>query len=52
MSEHTCDVVVVGLGPGGEALVARLAAAGLDVVAVEAELVAGSARTGDVSRRR
>lgn len=41
MSEHTCDVVVVGLGPGGEALVSRLAGAGLDVVAVEAELVGG-----------
>lgn len=37
----SCDVVVVGLGPGGEALVARLAKAGLDVVAVEAELVGG-----------
>lgn len=41
MSQHACDVVVVGLGPGGEALVARLAGAGLDVVAVEAELVGG-----------
>jgi pyruvate/2-oxoglutarate dehydrogenase complex dihydrolipoamide dehydrogenase (E3) component len=41
MSELACDVVVVGLGPGGEALVARLAAAGLDVVAVEKELVGG-----------
>lgn len=41
MSTHTCDVVVVGLGPGGEALVSRLAGAGLDVVAVEAELVGG-----------
>lgn len=41
MSEFSCDVVVVGLGPGGEALVARLAAAGLDVVAVEKELVGG-----------
>jgi pyruvate/2-oxoglutarate dehydrogenase complex dihydrolipoamide dehydrogenase (E3) component len=41
MSELSCDVVVVGLGPGGEALVARLAGAGLDVVAVEAELVGG-----------
>lgn len=40
MSEQ-CDVVVVGLGPGGEALVGRLAKAGLDVVAVEAELVGG-----------
>jgi pyruvate/2-oxoglutarate dehydrogenase complex dihydrolipoamide dehydrogenase (E3) component len=41
MSAHECDVVVVGLGPGGEALVPRLAKAGLDVVAVEAELVGG-----------
>ena len=41
MSSHECDVVVVGLGPGGEALVARLAKAGLAVVAVEAELVGG-----------
>ncbi|MBP2389178.1 dihydrolipoyl dehydrogenase family protein [Aeromicrobium fastidiosum] len=41
MPELSCDVVVVGLGPGGEALVARLAAAGLDVVAVEKELVGG-----------
>jgi pyruvate/2-oxoglutarate dehydrogenase complex dihydrolipoamide dehydrogenase (E3) component len=36
-----CDVIVVGLGPGGEALVGRLAKAGLTVVAVEAELVGG-----------
>ncbi|MET0953828.1 MAG: NAD(P)/FAD-dependent oxidoreductase [Aeromicrobium sp.] len=41
MRDLSCDVVVVGLGPGGEALVARLARAGLDVVAVEAELVGG-----------
>lgn len=41
MTSHACDVVVIGLGPGGEALVARLAGAGLDVVAVEAELVGG-----------
>ena len=41
MSSQQCDVIVVGLGPGGEALVARLANAGLDVVAVEAELVGG-----------
>jgi pyruvate/2-oxoglutarate dehydrogenase complex dihydrolipoamide dehydrogenase (E3) component len=40
MSEQT-DVVVVGLGPGGEYVAGRLAEAGLDVVAVEAELVGG-----------
>ncbi len=41
MSQAQCDVIVVGLGPGGEALASRLAKAGLDVVAVEAELVGG-----------
>ncbi|MGP4109933.1 dihydrolipoyl dehydrogenase family protein [Streptomyces sp. 4N509B] len=35
------DVVVVGLGPGGEHVVGRLAGAGVDVVGVEAELVGG-----------
>ena len=35
------DVVVVGVGPGGEDLAGRLAVAGLDVVAVEAELLGG-----------
>ncbi|AUY47906.1 NAD(P)/FAD-dependent oxidoreductase [Streptomyces sp. CB01881] len=35
------DVVVLGMGPGGEHAANRLAAAGLDVVGVEAELVGG-----------
>lgn len=35
------DVVVVGLGVGGEAVAGQLADAGLDVVGIEAELVGG-----------
>jgi pyruvate/2-oxoglutarate dehydrogenase complex dihydrolipoamide dehydrogenase (E3) component len=35
------DVVVVGLGPGGEAAANKLAGAGLDVVAVDKGLVGG-----------
>ncbi len=35
------DVVVLGLGPGGEDAAGRLCEAGLDVVGVEAELVGG-----------
>ncbi|MGO4384075.1 dihydrolipoyl dehydrogenase family protein [Specibacter sp. RAF43] len=35
------DVIVVGMGPGGEAVAGELAAAGLGVVGVEARLVGG-----------
>lgn len=35
------DVVVLGLGPGGEALAGELASAGLDVVGAEPRLVGG-----------
>src|SRR3712207_5710343 len=35
------DVVVIGLGPGGEAAANKLASAGLDVVAVDKHLVGG-----------
>ena len=35
------DVIVVGLGPGGEDAAGRLGQSGLDVLAIEAELVGG-----------
>ena len=41
MATNACDVVVIGLGPGGEATAAELARAGLSVVAVDERLVGG-----------
>ncbi|TCO64817.1 dihydrolipoyl dehydrogenase family protein [Actinocrispum wychmicini] len=41
MPAEDVDVVVIGLGPGGEALTAKLAGAGLAVVGVDARLVGG-----------
>ena len=41
MSAREVDLVVVGLGPGGEALASGAAKAGLDVVAVDKHLVGG-----------
>ncbi|ALE93289.1 pyridine nucleotide-disulfide oxidoreductase [Arthrobacter alpinus] len=38
---ETVDVIVVGMGPGGEAVAGELADAGLKVVGVEARLVGG-----------
>lgn len=38
---QSADVVVIGMGPGGEDVAGRLAEAGLDVVGIEAELVGG-----------
>jgi pyruvate/2-oxoglutarate dehydrogenase complex dihydrolipoamide dehydrogenase (E3) component len=38
---ETVDVVVVGMGPGGEAVAGQLADAGLDVVGVDARLLGG-----------
>jgi pyruvate/2-oxoglutarate dehydrogenase complex dihydrolipoamide dehydrogenase (E3) component len=37
----SCDVVVVGLGPGGEHAATELAKAGLDVIAIDERLVGG-----------
>ncbi|MFL6060028.1 MAG: dihydrolipoyl dehydrogenase family protein [Marmoricola sp.] len=41
MDPRECDVVVLGLGPGGEHVATSLAQAGLDVVAVDERLVGG-----------
>jgi pyruvate/2-oxoglutarate dehydrogenase complex dihydrolipoamide dehydrogenase (E3) component len=41
MAEHSADVIVIGMGPGGEDVAGRLAEAGLDVVGVESALVGG-----------
>ncbi|HEY1571100.1 MAG TPA: NAD(P)/FAD-dependent oxidoreductase [Pseudonocardiaceae bacterium] len=38
---ETVDVVVIGMGPGGEAVAGRLAEAGLSVVGVDARLLGG-----------
>lgn len=40
-AQHEVDLVVVGLGPGGEALATGAAKAGLEVVAVDKHLVGG-----------
>ena len=44
MAVQVCDVVVIGLGPGGSDLAGRLARAGLDVIGVEKHLVGGECR--------
>jgi pyruvate/2-oxoglutarate dehydrogenase complex dihydrolipoamide dehydrogenase (E3) component len=41
MTEVECDVVVLGLGPGGEHVAIKLGRAGLDVIGVEDRLVGG-----------
>src|SRR5687768_146679 len=41
MTTHEVDVVVLGLGPGGEYAAQKLAESGLEVVGVERHLVGG-----------
>jgi len=41
MSDTECDVIVVGLGPGGEHVALKLGQAGLRVLGVEERLVGG-----------
>ena len=41
MIEHEFDVIVLGMGPGGEEVADRLAEAGLAVAGVESRLVGG-----------
>ena len=41
METLSADVVVIGMGPGGEDVAGRLAEAGLEVVGVERKLVGG-----------
>ena len=40
-ADTSCDVAVIGLGPGGEEVAGRLAEAGLDVIGVDHRLVGG-----------
>ncbi len=41
MSTHEFDVIVIGLGPGGEDLAGQLASSGLQVLGIESNLVGG-----------
>ena len=41
MVEHNTDVIIIGMGPGGESVGGQLGEAGLNVIGIEANLVGG-----------
>ena len=41
MAEHNTDVIIIGMGPGGESVGGQLGEAGLNVIGIEANLVGG-----------
>jgi len=41
MAEHQTDVIIIGMGPGGESVGGQLGEAGLNVIGIEANLVGG-----------
>ena len=41
MVEHNTDVIIIGMGPGGESVGGQLGEAGLNVIGIEAHLVGG-----------
>ena len=41
MGEHQTDVIIIGMGPGGESVGGQLGEAGLNVIGIEANLVGG-----------
>ena len=52
MNAEQTDIVVVGMGPGGEDAAGKLARAGLHVTGVEAKLVGGECPYWDACRRK
>jgi pyruvate/2-oxoglutarate dehydrogenase complex dihydrolipoamide dehydrogenase (E3) component len=46
------DLIVIGMGVGGEEVASRTAETGMHVLGIERRLVGGNAPTGAASRRR
>jgi pyruvate/2-oxoglutarate dehydrogenase complex dihydrolipoamide dehydrogenase (E3) component len=47
--DQQSDLIVIGMGVGGEEVAGRAAEAGMDVVGIERKLVGGECPTGAVS---